>query len=256
MLLGLRRQGEVTQGPPSGGQLAEVCLGVGGRGRPRRPTPKRVSRKCQSMARASPTRGCCGSTIWSSPGPEEVDLVCDLPLLGLHGNPRRNPNGAWNHALRHRSICRRRRPHRMHPGKSLNGLVRAVLTPIAARDHDRGTVSWLQLTSLRLATGRRASSSANTAAFASSRQSALFTRWKGPSSAPLIRRREPRASASVPQAAEPRFSHPTEGGLMRRNQRTRRWLMREPDRLSEARQCDQSRKLGPTAARSATAKGH
>ena len=34
---------------------------------------------------------------------------------------------------------------------------------------------------------------------------------------------------------------------MRRNQRTRRWLMRELDRLSEARQCDQSRKLGPTA---------
>jgi hypothetical protein len=43
---------------------------------------------------------------------------------------------------------------------------------------------------------------------------------------------------------------------MRRNQRTRWWLMREPDRLSEARQCDQFRKLDPTAAGSATAKGH
>src|SRR3954447_8675227 len=94
------------------------------------------------------------------------------------------------------------------PSKSLNGLVRAVLTPIAARDHDRRTVSWLQLTSLRLATGRRASSSANTAAFASSRQSAPFTRWKGPSSAPLIRRREPRASASGPASRPAAFLSP------------------------------------------------
>ncbi len=43
---------------------------------------------------------------------------------------------------------------------------------------------------------------------------------------------------------------------MRRNQRARRWLMRELDRLSEERQCDQSRKLGPTTAKSATAKSH
>ena len=34
---------------------------------------------------------------------------------------------------------------------------------------------------------------------------------------------------------------------MRRTQRIRWWLMREPDRLSEARQCDQFRKLDPTA---------
>jgi hypothetical protein len=30
---------------------------------------------------------------------------------------------------------------------------------------------------------------------------------------------------------------------MRKDQRARRWLMRELDRLSEKRQCDQSRKL-------------
>ena len=59
-------------------------------------------------------------------------------------------------------------------------------------------MSWLQPTSLRLATERRASSSANTAAFASSRQSAPLIPWKGPSSAPSIRLRVPRASALGP----------------------------------------------------------
>src|SRR3954468_8617853 len=105
------------------------------------------------------------------------------------------PVGEWARILEERSPSGR---SRLPDEPSLNGLVRVVLIPIALRDHDRRTVSWLQLTSLRLATGRRASSSANTAAFASSRQSAPLIPWKGLSSAPLIRRRAPRASASGP----------------------------------------------------------
>jgi len=42
--------------------------------------------------------------------------------------------------------------------------------------------------------------------------------------------------------------------MMRRNQRARRWIMRELDRLSEERHCNQPRKPCPTTSKSATAK--
>ena len=43
---------------------------------------------------------------------------------------------------------------------------------------------------------------------------------------------------------------------MRKNQRARRWIMRELDRLSEKRHCDQPRKPCLATSKSATTKGH